>query len=693
MKRNVDDFYLNQITEELLFFENVNQTKNFLKSKNLDPNTNTTGKNIFDTITGITRGDGYTYLLTRFYLNDNVPIERLKNLHDYIKQNKTILTKLPKPILSYETYEELYQDIIDFEGNRFLKKLINELPLNLRKQYETLNDDEKNIIKNAADDYYSKLTKDHRRYFMDSISGYKDIGVVINNLVGYIHAVVSGQDYFSIKKKIENTPDTEIVYDDLNKKILIAHIKTFESSTILGCTTKWCISRDKEHWNSYRRGGKNIFFIWDFNYTPNNDYYLVGVAYYRKKPEHSATHVKGNDKVSLGAILKSKGLTYDIFDNYIDELIKSKLNVNDIDLMDALMNYDDNPDLLINVISNSNIINSFNTSDGVSYDDDVVYLGLSDTEMADMLEIDYDGFNYIYAISNGRYYYEVDDDELNYMYNRLDNDTIALVKKLLKKIGVSDEMIGNISEEGVLKNLFEKMGWGEMFDEYIYYINDAINVAMREKALRILNEIPFDIVNGSFIVGNMISYMEKHHITAHNFDELIDEIKNNLPEISYEALNDVIYDNNVLDLRYLNGYVLDFVGDIIQNNEYWLQNKLIDIIKVLHKWGFEVLIGKNYAVKEYKNMKIIVNDIDVDENINDTIVTATLYYNEHYYHNILGKPKPQNRKIKVPLNKLRNYIQQLEIPFDMNETKSKSRKIIHDVLFELIKENFLLKSG
>ena len=31
MKRNVDDFYLNQITEELLFFENVNQTKNFLK--------------------------------------------------------------------------------------------------------------------------------------------------------------------------------------------------------------------------------------------------------------------------------------------------------------------------------------------------------------------------------------------------------------------------------------------------------------------------------------------------------------------------------------------------------------------------------------------------------------------------------------------------------------------------------------
>jgi hypothetical protein len=102
---------INLINDEILLFEsflneNPNQARKFLKEKNLDPITNPNGQKIFNTITGITRGDGYTYLLTRFYVNEKMPVDDLKKLHEYLRQNKEFVTRLE---YNQEYYDRLNQ--------------------------------------------------------------------------------------------------------------------------------------------------------------------------------------------------------------------------------------------------------------------------------------------------------------------------------------------------------------------------------------------------------------------------------------------------------------------------------------------------------------------------------------------------------------------------------------------------------
>jgi len=137
-EQNLRLFQLSQpkryyISEGLLF-ENPNQAIKFLKEKNLDPQVSQEGKKIFDTINNITRGDGYTNLLTRFHVNEKMPIDDIKKLYDYLKQNKQHVNRLPKPVVTYNTYRELRRDLDSMEEMRTLKKLYDQLPSYLKNE-------------------------------------------------------------------------------------------------------------------------------------------------------------------------------------------------------------------------------------------------------------------------------------------------------------------------------------------------------------------------------------------------------------------------------------------------------------------------------------------------------------------------------------------------------------------------------
>lgn len=131
---------------EAILNENPNQAIKFLKDKSLDPNINPKGKKIFDDITAITKGDGFTALLTRFYVNDRKPLPELQTLYIFLRSNKDFFTRLRKPVVNYETYRELRRDIDDLENRRALKRLYNQMSFLLRQQADSLEpSDEHNL--------------------------------------------------------------------------------------------------------------------------------------------------------------------------------------------------------------------------------------------------------------------------------------------------------------------------------------------------------------------------------------------------------------------------------------------------------------------------------------------------------------------------------------------------------------------
>lgn len=679
------------INEEILLQENPNQAIKFLKTKNLDPTTNPEGKRILNSITGITRGDGYTYLLTRFHLIDKLPINDLQKLHDYFKQNREQITRLPKPVVSYETYRQLRQDIDDLESMRVLKKLYNELPAILKQQHQTLPIQRKQELKDLAGKFNTILTPEQQNFFIKKVSGYRDINNFIDNLKNYIFSIENKEDYTSIKQKIEATPNAFVAYDNPDKNIIIAHINAFDASKTLGCTSSWCITRDPQFWRNYKKGGNKYFFIWDFKYPASNMNYLIGTAYDPKNPSHSRTHLKDNKSVNFETVLKKKRLSNKIFDAYIKDFAERLLQGYGAasGLVVAMKNAKEDPIPLVDLIQKSNVITQFGKSENVYYDNGVIELGLSKEQMKEMLELG-DEFDWI---NNTAYSYygsrDYDTDEVNYMYSGLNKDNLELLYDLARKIGVPQKEVEGFAEkEGAIYKFLDKYGFTVISDTYASEYSEAQDEAEKNAAKELINEVPFDVDDAKFTVDNMLTYMVNNEITADNFDQLIEQVKEKLPEFSYDSISEARYTD--MDLDNLNIEVKKDIEKIINEIEtdetspYYTRAKTISRTNdELSQMGFKLLGSDDddIAEKKFTNMKIIVNDAEIDEDTDGVVVTASLIYNDSYYKK-KRKPAPKSRKIKVPIKSLRNYIQQPEIPFKIDETKLK--KLVLEEILTLI---------
>ena len=346
---------------EGLLFENPNQAIKFLKEKNLDPQVSQEGKKILDTINNITRGDGYTNLLTKFYVNEKMPIDDIKKLYDYLKQNKQHVNRLPKPVVTYDTYRELRRDLDSMEEMRTLKKLYDKLPSYLKNEAKQLDARSNEKMKQLAADFI-KLKPEQQNFFISKVRGYQNIQEFMNSLDAYITQIQSGDNYDAIKQKIENTSNAHLVFADPEKNILIAHINSYDASKTMGCNSQWCIARDPSYWRSYKKGGNKYFYIWDFNYPVNDNRYMVATAYRPDSPESSTTHLKDDKQTNFDTIVKNKNLSYDIFNNYLtrhkEEYLKSLEGA--AGLLKALRDYslkiEGSEDELLEVINKSSFV-------------------------------------------------------------------------------------------------------------------------------------------------------------------------------------------------------------------------------------------------------------------------------------------------------------------------------------------------
>ena len=651
---NVNRF---QIIEGLLY-ENPNQAIKFLKEKNLDPQTSEEGKKILNSITNITRGDGYTNILTKFLVNEKMPLEDISKLHDYLVINKQHINRLPKPVVTYDNYRELKRDIDSMEEMRGLKKLYNELTPELKKQTNNLNSIDKQKMKELANKFL-KLKPDQQKFFTAKVTGYSNISEFITNLDNYITQIESGETQEIIRKKINDTENAYVVYDDPEKNIIIAHIDSFDASKKLGCTSNWCITRDTSYWRQYKKGGNKYFFIWDFNYPPNNNNYLIGTAYNQSNPERSQTHLKDDVQAKFQDVINLKNLNYDIFNKYIEEYQKEYLKKyeSSVGLLKAISEYSktNNSDDLINIIKQSEIVNTYSSPDvvDVSYGD--INLGIDEEEMKDIFDLD-DSYDNILSYGNGNYYHDsADYEELDYMVYPINNDNKNKIREIADLLGYDNKYINSLFEnDGDLRTFFEDNNMRMVIDNYLSEYGNAEAEAKSSIAKEMLDTIPFNIESGSISIQRMIDYIKENNLNINNFDQFVEYVKDNHDEFNIENIYEY---NSEMDFDQLNSQMEYDLDDILNNIEDYTseevveeKNKIFELKNNLLKIGFTIVGDSNlYAYKKQNDKEILIKKMYLDDDIAKVLVEF-----QYVDGNV--------RKGSITVDKIFNYIDQYEIP-------------------------------
>jgi hypothetical protein len=675
---------LEQIDEELLT-ENPNQAIKFLKEKNLDPATTPRGKKIFDLINGITRGDGYTALLTRFYVADRINSDDLIKLHEFLRTNKELVNRLPWPVVNYVNYQKLRRDIEGLEDQRVMKRLYNQLSPQLREQLDQLSEMSRQMIKELAK-RFEMLNPDQQRHFMKKVFGYKDIHIFSENLKRYINEVENKQDYEATKQKILSTDKAVLIYDNPEQDILIAHIISFEASEALGCTSAWCITRDTSRFREYKKAGQKYFFIWDYNYPMDDPNFFIATAYDEKNPDKSKTHEHLNDKpINLKNLLDSKHLNFDIFNNYLEKYNAERVAAygNMGGLFKALT--DNNRDAIIELIYNSEQIQEYKNEDDEPhiFYNGTVELGIKRNSLKQILELG-EEFEYISNTANNDYGYSgnYDSDESNYMQYGLNQDNMNLIIDIAKKIGIPKRIYNKFKDkEGALSTFLKKYGFEGIIDTYLSEKSEAEDEAGKNAAKEIVAKVPFDVDDGSFEINKMLTYYVDNELTASNFDELFAQIKEKLPEFSYEDLDSArYYDIDLDDLNReikndLEKIILDIESD--ENHPYYEQALTLDLAhQQLRGMGFKSSKSISDIIGELKlkSLTIQVKNVqreEQDDGSYQVMAKVYLMYNPKFYAKI-GQQVPKTRAVKIPFTSLKHYVDQLELPIvsEINKIKS-----------------------
>jgi hypothetical protein len=663
------------VFEEILN-ENPNQAIKFLKDKKMDPATNPKGRQIMDKINGITKGDGYTFLLTKFHVNERMPLNDLQRLYERLRTDKNLFTRLPRPVVNYDTYRDLANDIGRLVQQLTTDWLLKQLSPDLRQQTNSFTpSDEHNFAEISKK--FRELKPDKQRHFMKKVFGFKDIHMFMDNVLKYIKEVNSEQDYESTKAKIGATPNAHLVYDHPEQDILIAHINSLDAMKALACTSAWCIAKDMVRYRQYKAGENIYFLIWDYNYPIDNPNFFIATAYNPSKPLSSATHEHINDtSLMLGKVMSEKNLNQSIFDEYIEKFKKRRKEEYEAEggMANALKNGD--ADMLINMVNDSTILKEYSLKEyivdaKVSYDGKEIELNIDSKSLIKILEL---GDDYESIARTAEYSYEnyADESEAEYMHNGLNDENNKLLITIAKKLGIKKSVYKEFAKQGdYIKNFLENHKMEDIVSSYVNYYGDAQAAAEQAAAKELVDQIPFDIDDSKFDVEKMFNYYVEHNLTAKNFDELLNQIKENVPEFLWDSLSEARYTD--LDLDELNREIKEQLEKILSDIEYnedspyYEQAKLLrDSENYLERLGFQITnTARVFAQWIRPGLTIYVHEIEKNEDDEDNPKVMAKITITKTYGGKKGwaKTKPIVYRATIPITSIKNYIYQYQIPF------------------------------
>lgn len=282
---------------------------------------------------------GYVYAFTRFFFEEEVPFDDLKDMYAKIKEHRAVISTLPMPVERYadivpdendkrKGFERLGDDIGKLELNRITKKWTDRLPgdftvtnqgakdrgvhvPSIKRAYQNAPDPIKEKVAGIAKafDEFGKESDgsiDHKKnkelqdLFFDKIKRYRNLNEVIQAAIGYIKSAnnASISKFFQtiqrVNEKYGELNGADIVYDDHN--ILILEIRSFFANKELNANTSHCIASSSYQWDNYVGADSNFnkqYYIYNFNLSPGDDNSVIGITI-APRYEIRACHTKSD---------------------------------------------------------------------------------------------------------------------------------------------------------------------------------------------------------------------------------------------------------------------------------------------------------------------------------------------------------------------------------------------------------------
>tara|TARA_R110000772_G_scaffold2410_1_gene8329 strand:+ start:44847 stop:47627 length:2781 start_codon:yes stop_codon:yes gene_type:complete len=291
--------------ERYKLFENLHQAKSILKKNNIEED----HPSFLELRSMLSSNMGYIGWFTKMVYQNEVGIEDLREIYDIIQNNSIVIKNLPMPLIEYDEWEKLMDDIIISRGRIGVKKMVNELP-SLQKSLIDLKDQD-------TRDLLFELSKlKDKENLLDKISRYK----TKEELLSAIKLFTSGKrsvGYNNVKKAVVKS-GAKIIYDSHLDDMIICEVN-YPQLKFLASDSSWCIVNERT-FNGYANGVNKQYIIFLTDKTDN--YSKIGVTYGFGYSTAHLLNDKKIHKIDVGKIMKERGASIDILKVNRSEILK-----------------------------------------------------------------------------------------------------------------------------------------------------------------------------------------------------------------------------------------------------------------------------------------------------------------------------------------------------------------------------------
>lgn len=190
-------------------------------------------------------------------------------------------------------------EYLDDDMNKAIKdqKIIQYAHSIVSKKYRDLyNKETYKIIKEI---YNLDVSKEKlQELFGKKLAAYKTTEDLNNGLTKLLDSF-NNFDFETILEKTKNNKATLISSED---NIIIVKIDNFNQSKALG-SNSWCISRDKQYFDSYTNNNKNQYFIYNLNKNSIDTESIIGLTL-KSDGSYYTAHKKNDDSFSRNDFIK-----------------------------------------------------------------------------------------------------------------------------------------------------------------------------------------------------------------------------------------------------------------------------------------------------------------------------------------------------------------------------------------------------
>jgi hypothetical protein len=176
-----------------------------------------------------------------------------------------------------------------------------------------------------------------------------------------------------------------------------------------------------------------------------------------------------------------------------------------------------------------------NFPDGKMYNDIELHLLISHSDLENIMGIENGTINYVQGWSSdyGNCDYYVDDDELNYIYHYLNDETYTKIEKLAKIFDYEIDTSDDDNGEGKIAEFFNYLGLKDVLEDVKSEIAMENERAITRVAHDALKKLPFEIgYSGDykkdleiiFEYKEIIEYIKKYNLKVKTFKELLENI-------------------------------------------------------------------------------------------------------------------------------------------------------------------------